>query len=361
MPKKILTVVGARPQFIKAAMFSKIVHGDPSIQEFILHTGQHYDANMSEIFFREMNIPEPWRKLHSGGGTHAQMTAAMLIEIEKAITELNPDAVLVYGDTDSTLAGALAASKLHVPIIHVEAGLRSFNRIMPEEINRVLVDHLSSLLFCPTHLAMKHLCHEGIEKNVFHTGDIMFDSALQFSKIAEGRVNILSQLGIEPNEFILCTIHRAENTDDRNRLEAIIHGLQEVSKKHKIVLPLHPRTLKQVDQFGFKSMLSSMIVTEPLDFLSMVVLEKNAKVIATDSGGIQKEAYFHSTPCVTFRTETEWCETVDSGWNVLANPLTSIPDFIESAKKGSPIEEYGDGHAAEKILDQIHQFFGVSR
>jgi len=357
---KILTIVGARPQFIKAAMVSRaiVAHNTngagPVIVEEIIHTGQHYDVNMSDIFFQQMQIPQPAVNLGAGTGMHGEMTARMLSQIEQEIVTRNPDWVLVYGDTNSTLAGALAAAKLHVPVAHVEAGLRSFNKRMPEEINRILTDHVSSLLFCPTHAAVSNLGNEGITQGVHHVGDVMYDAALIFGEIAGRKSAILRDLSLTPGKYHLATVHRAENTDDSSRLQNIIkafHALEE-----PVVLPLHPRT-KKILQSISPSLLtphSSLRIIDPVSFLDMVQLEKHAKCILTDSGGVQKEAYFHGVPCVTLREETEWVETVNAGWNqVVGADTEKIISAVHLARAGLTITEYGQGKSADDILRHL--------
>lgn len=313
---------------------------------------------MSNIFFADMDIPKPFRKLEGGNGSHGEMTGYMLIEIEKAILEIVPDYLLVYGDTNSTLAGALAASKLHIPVIHVEAGLRSYNKAMPEEINRIITDHISSILCCPTRYAVACLVKEGIQDGVHHVGDVMFDAALLFGEKAEQTSAILSTLQLTSKSFYLCTFHRAENTESFERLEQISKAITIIAGSNcPVVLPLHPRTKKQLQYFGLNNSLEShphIYLTEPIGFLDMVKLEKHAALILTDSGGIQKEAYFHQTPCVTLREETEWIETVEAGWNQLAGyKTTDILDCVHSSFKRQTIEDYGNGNAAEKILGLI--------
>ncbi|MDH6533902.1 UDP-N-acetylglucosamine 2-epimerase (non-hydrolyzing) [Parabacteroides sp. 52] len=358
---KIVTIVGARPQFIKAAMVSRAIleHNRKKpellIEEFLLHTGQHYDENMSSIFFTEMGIPQPTWHLQCGNGSHGEMTGSMLIEIEKILLDTLPDYVLVYGDTNSTLAGALAASKLNIPVIHVEAGLRSFNRQMPEEVNRVLTDHLSTLLCCPTFAAVNHLTEEGIHKGVYHVGDVMYDAALVFGRLADTSSDILNQLAIKSKSFYLCTVHRAENTDNKERLYQIFTALKEIgSPSLPVVLPLHPRTQTYLEKYGWMASLREepgIILTPPLSFLDMVLLEKQALTILTDSGGIQKEAYFHQTPCITLREETEWKETVDAGWNQIAGyQATDILRCLHKETNKKEILEYGNGDAAGEII-----------
>jgi UDP-GlcNAc3NAcA epimerase len=358
---KILTIVGARPQFIKAAMVSRAIvehnhrGANPIIVEEIIHTGQHYDANMSDIFFQQMHIPEPAVNLGAGTGRHGEMTARMLSQIEQEIVTRNPDWGLVYGDTNSTLAGALAAAKLHVPVAHVEAGLRSFNKRMPEEINRILTDHVSSLLLCPTHAAVSNLGNEGITQGVHHVGDVMYDAALIFGEIAGRKSAILRDLSLTPGKYHLATVHRAENTDDSSRLQNIIKAFNALEEP--VVLPLHPRT-KKILQSISSSLLtprSSLRIIDPVSFLDMVQLEKHAKCILTDSGGVQKEAYFHGVPCVTLREETEWVETVNAGWNqVVGADTEKIIAAVRRARAGVTITEYGQGNAAADVLRHIY-------
>lgn len=357
---KIVTVVGARPQFVKAAMVSRAVRehnmgGATPYEELLLHTGQHYDANMSDIFFRSMGIPQPVWQLKCGGGTHGEMTGRMLIEIEKILLDTLPDYVLVYGDTNSTLAGALAAVKLHIPVVHVEAGLRSFNRQMPEEINRVLTDHAATLLCCPTFAAVRHLSDEGIREGVHHVGDVMYDAALTFGALAESSSDILRRLDISSKAFRLCTVHRAENTNSEVRMTEIVGALEELSSPScPTVLPLHPRTRNSLETLGLLHSLErhdGIRVVPPVSFLDMVMLEKHAEAILTDSGGVQKEAYFHHTPCITLRDETEWTETVEAGWNRIAGyRKESILRCLEEHPERKEITEYGTGNASGKIV-----------
>ncbi|MBN1866077.1 UDP-N-acetylglucosamine 2-epimerase (non-hydrolyzing) [Candidatus Sumerlaeota bacterium] len=356
---KILTVVGARPQFIKAAMVSRAVarHNAaalptaPPVVEEIVHTGQHYDHGMSQAFFDEMEIPGPAVNLGVGSGTHGETTAAMLRGLEAEIVARRPDWVLVYGDTNSTLAGALAAAKLHVPVAHVEAGLRSFNKRMPEEINRLVADHVSTLLFCPTRAAVENLASEGIADGVHAVGDVMYDAALAFGDLARQHSDVLDRLGLAPKGYALATCHRAENTDSGERLAAILDGLGRVAESVPVVLPLHPRTRERIERFGFAKRAERLRTVEPVSFLDMIRLEQEARAILTDSGGVQKEAYFHGVPCVTLRDETEWVETVEAGWNTLAGAdADAIAQAARDASPGRPIADYGDGHAADKIL-----------
>jgi UDP-GlcNAc3NAcA epimerase len=361
---KIITIIGARPQFIKAAMISKAVAEHNSkmqnidIEEKIIHTGQHYDENMSDLFFNQLSIPKPAWNLNCGSGSHAEMTAFILTETERILLAERPDYVLVYGDTNSTLAGALAAAKLNIPVIHVEAGLRSFNRRMPEEINRILTDHVAELLFCPTRTAIENLKNEGITNGVHKVGDVMYDAAVQFGRIAEKQSHIINDLDLNPKNFYLCTVHRAENTDSQAKLTSILLALANAATKDcPVILPLHPRTRQVIEKYELTNILSSnpnLRTVPPLGFLDMIVLEKNARAILTDSGGVQKEAYFHRTPCVTLREETEWVETVRCGWNQLVGADT---DKILQCLKNSPIrtetDEYGNGDAAREIVEII--------
>ncbi|MDR0573168.1 MAG: UDP-N-acetylglucosamine 2-epimerase (non-hydrolyzing) [Tannerella sp.] len=362
---KIVTVIGTRPQFIKAAVVSRAIAAYNGIdekrqmKECILHTGQHYDKNMNDVFFKALGLKKPDRQLCCGGITSsAKMLSEMLTGIEKVLKKRHPDYVLVYGDTNSTLAGALAASQLHIPVLHVEAGLRSFNKWMPEEINRMLTDHLSSMLFCPTYKAMENLAKENITNGIFYTGDVMYDAALSFGKMAEEKSGILSELGLQPEKFRLCTVHRAENTDHPERLTQIILALVEIAMPDcPVVLPLHPRTRTYIKNYNLNATIASnesLRVIDPVDYLDMVMLEKNAKTILTDSGGVQKEAYFFRTPCITLREETEWTETVEAGWNQIVGFHTEkIVESLELNPERSEIKEYGDGRAAEKIINAI--------
>ncbi|WP_186279987.1 non-hydrolyzing UDP-N-acetylglucosamine 2-epimerase [Fluviicola chungangensis] len=347
---KIVTILGARPQFIKAAAVSSLF--SRYFDEILVHTGQHYDANMSDVFFEELNIPNPKYHLNIGSGSHGAMTGAMLTEIEKVLEIEKPDFVLVYGDTNSTIAGSLAASKLLIPVIHVEAGLRSFNKAMPEEQNRILTDHISDLLFVPTQTAADHLKNEGITKGVHLVGDVMYDGILHFTKIAQEKSNILEELNLNAGEFLLCTIHRAENTNSLERLTAIVSGLNAC--KELVVLPLHPRTLKYITDYGLK-LADTIRVIEPVGYLDMVRLESTAKKIVTDSGGIQKEAFFLGIPCITMRDETEWVETVHNGWNILVGANEAkIVDAIRSFNPTSERKTYfGEGNASQLMVDPI--------
>lgn len=362
---KIITVVGARPQFIKAAAISRAItvhnakYPSSQIEEAIVHTGQHYDKNMSAVFFDQLNIPKPIYNLNISASTHGAMTGRMLEEIEKTLLYEKPDKVLLYGDTNSTLAGSLAAAKLYIPVAHVEAGLRSFNMCMPEEVNRIVTDRLSDILFCPTDTAVSNLAAEGINKRVYNVGDVMYDISLYYKDKAEKEVS-LSSFNIEEKQYALCTIHRPENTDKPKRLKNIFQALQNLSKDFKIVLPLHPRTRKKLSEFSLLHLLDGINVIAPLSYLEMIRLEMSAKVILTDSGGIQKEAFFNKVPCITLRDETEWVELVDAGVNKLAGAntqeimraWTNIKPFTKDQIKK---KLYGDGCAAEKIVSHLSQ------
>jgi UDP-GlcNAc3NAcA epimerase len=346
---KILTVVGARPQFIKAAAVSRsLIKFRKDIGEVIVHTGQHYDANMSDVFFDELSIPKPMHNLGVGGGTHGQNTGRMLEAIEKVLINENPDCVMVYGDTDSTLAGALAAAKLHIPVAHVEAGLRSYNRVMPEEMNRVLTDHLSSKLFVPGKAAENNLSKEGISgDNVIVVGDVMYDVALYYSEYAKRPLCVES---IGNDRYVLGTIHRAENTDSLARLSSIFEALGTIDCK--VVVPLHPRTASRLRSESSIKVPSNLLVIPPVGYLEMVWLEANCEFVVTDSGGVQKEAFFHKKPCVTIRDETEWVELVDLGVNYIAGTSAfTISAAIEKAKKTvvQSADVYGTGNASELI------------
>lgn len=345
---KIVTILGARPQFIKAAAFSRAIILNSEIEEIIVHTGQHYDQNMSDVFFEEMNIPKPKYMLSTGGKNHGAMTGQQLEKIEEILLIEKPDVVLVYGDTNSTLAGALAAVKLHIPIAHVESGLRSFNRQMPEEINRILTDQISKYLFVPSISAQQNLFREGIDASkIFVVGDIMYDVALYY-KEKMIKPKWFNSLGL--NKFILCTIHRAENTDDIIKLSNIIKGL-ELSGKN-IILPLHPRTVGKIQQYGL-ILPENIHVVEPVGYLEMVWLEAQCSLVVTDSGGVQKEAYFHNKLCVTLREETEWVELVEAGYNTLVgsnSELICAALVKDNTKKISVNDIYGEGDTAEKIV-----------
>jgi len=359
---KILTVLGARPQFIKASVVSAAFARFPEVEEVVVHTGQHFDANMSDVFFTELGMASPRYQLDIHGGTHGEMTGRMLTAIERVLLDERPDAVLVYGDTNSTLAGALAAVKLQIPVAHVEAGLRSFNMAMPEEVNRILTDRISRWLFTPTAAADNHLQAEGVAPTrIVNVGDVMQDVALHFGSKVKGKVPLACS-GLEPGRYVLATIHRAENTNDPIRLENIVGGLQAVARQLPVVWPVHPRT---------RTLLAGMVGTEdsglrliePVGYLDMVRLESNAAVIATDSGGVQKEAFFHRVPCVTLRDETEWTELVDAGWNRIVPPTASevIAEAVLGAQSqaGQPVSPYGEGNAADIITANLVRDLGT--
>lgn len=355
--KKILTVVGARPQFIKAAVVSRELRSRKGAKEILLHTGQHFDANMSDVFFEELDIPRPDHQLDIHGGSHGEMTGRMLIEIEKILLQERPDMVLVYGDTNSTLAGALASAKMSIPLAHVEAGLRSFNRAMPEELNRILTDHAANILFSPTNLATGNLLREGISPACIHqVGDVMFDAAIFYSGKAEQKSDAIDRLGLSPRGYFLATLHRAENTDNPERLRSVIDSLNAASALMPVVLPLHPRTREAIAKLDDIALAPSLRITEPVGYLDMVMLEKHARIIVTDSGGVQKEAYFHHVPCITTREETEWAELVECGWNqIVGVDRKKFSDALKCAMDGKQpewqSELYGSGRSAGKIVD----------
>lgn len=346
MVHRILTVVGARPQFIKAAAVSRVLAASTSLEEVLVHTGQHFDENMSDVFFSELGISPPAINLGVSGGTHGAMTARMLEPLESIMLEQKPAAVLVYGDTNSTLAGALAAVKLHIPAVHVEAGLRSFNRAMPEEVNRVIVDHISSLLLCPTALAVANLKQENIENGVSWVGDVMYDTTLHVGNTARKTSTIVERLGLNDRQFGLCTMHRAENTNEPARFARILDYIADQSRSLPLVFPVHPRVGERVRPWAAR--LPGVTVIDPVGYIDMHRLLAGAAIVLTDSGGLQKEAYFHRVPCITMRDETEWVETVEAGWN----RLWTEADF----RPRREISEYGDGHAAEKIAARIESY-----
>ena len=351
--KTIVTVVGARPQFIKVAPVSRALRKTGRAREILVHTGQHFDTNMSDIFFAELDIAKPDYLLEVSGGGHGAMTGGMLQKLEPLLQELRPDVVLVYGDTNSTLAGALVAAKLHIPVAHVEAGLRSFNRAMPEEINRIVTDHLAATLFSTTDVSTENLMREGVNgDNIHQVGDVMLDAALLFAERAKSQSTVLARLGLQAKGFVLATIHRAENTDSVENLAALVDGLEAVASEMSVVLPLHPRTRNALARAG--KYFDAVKTVEPLGYLDMVALESQAAVIATDSGGVQKEAFFYEVPCVVLREETEWVELIELGWNRLAPPRSggiagAITDAI--GRKGRAAKPYGNGDAAGRIAE----------
>jgi len=357
--KKILTVLGARPQFIKASVVSHAIAQAPELSEVVIHTGQHFDANMSDVFFSELGMEKPGYFLNVHGGNHGAMTGRMLIEVEKVLLQEKPDVVLVYGDTNSTLVGALAAAKLQIPVAHVEAGLRSFNMAMPEEVNRILTDRISRWLFTPTEIAEQHLLREGFTSDqIIPVGDVMFDVALYHGQRVQPSIGLMAQLGLIAQNYVLATIHRAENTDNPQRLSAIVEALQATASTIPVVWPLHPRTRAVLHKAGKLERLASHVkIIDPVSYLDMVQLEKFAALIATDSGGVQKEAFFYQVPCVTMRDETEWVELLDSGWNRLVSPSNAgaIHSVIQRAlgSQGESVQPYGQGNAALKIVQRL--------
>ncbi|HEY4046207.1 MAG TPA: UDP-N-acetylglucosamine 2-epimerase (non-hydrolyzing) [Acidobacteriaceae bacterium] len=355
---KVASIVGARPQFIKAVVVSKAL-ASVGVSDVLVHTGQHYDFEMSALFFEELDLSSPKYHLRIGSGSHGAQTGRMLEAIESVLLRDRPDMVVAYGDTNSTLAGALAAAKLEIPICHVEAGMRSFNR-QPEEINRVLTDHIADLLFAPTATAVRNLNSEGIPaERIIRTGDVMYDAALQFAARADAVSQVLRRLELQPRMYLLATLHRSENTDDPGRLRAIFEGIADVARQLPVVLPLHPRTRREIERTQIsETVLQRIRLVEPLGYLDMTMLEKHALLIATDSGGVQKEAYFHGVPCVTLRGETEWTETLVGGCNQLVFPANAdvVATRIREALGSEPSfrsDLYGDGHSAMHIANVI--------
>ena len=362
---KIATILGARPQFIKASVVSRALQASGALDEVMVHTGQHFDANMSAVFFDELGIAAPKHTLGIHGGGQGEMTGRMLEAIERVLIAERPAAVLVYGDTNSTLAGALAAVKLRIPVAHVEAGLRSFNMAMPEEVNRVLTDRISQWLFTPTAAAAAHLRTEGVaEARIAPVGDVMFDVALQHGARADAAGAALARLGLGAGGYALVTVHRAENTDDGSRLATIVDALDDIARHLPVVWPLHPRTRGVLEAAGRLTSVSQRLhLIDPVGYLDIVQLEKHAAVIATDSGGVQKEAFFHRVPCVTLRDETEWVELVDAGWNRLAPPASAEPvsAAVRAAigTRGAEIAPYGEGDAALRIVQRLRADLGA--
>ena len=355
--KKIITVVGARPQFIKAATLSRqfTLKG---IEELIIHTGQHFDANMSDVFFDEMEIPKPAYQLDIHGLTHGAMTGRMMEGIEGILLKEKPDGLLVYGDTNSTLAGALAASKLHIPVIHVEAGLRSYNMEMPEEINRILTDRISTILFCPTDTAIQNLKREGFENmpiKIIKNGDVMQDAAMYYATKAEQKSTIIQQAGL--NKFVLATIHRQENTDSPQNLKSIIEGLNEINKQVPVVVPIHPRTRNILKQLNI---VPEFKLINPVGYFDMIMLLKSCELVITDSGGVQKEAFFFGKHCITLREQTEWVELIDQGYNLLvgsdSNKLKEAFEFFKTKLSDFTVDLYGKGKAAEQAAIEIANY-----
>ncbi|WP_297442333.1 UDP-N-acetylglucosamine 2-epimerase (non-hydrolyzing) [Sulfurimonas sp.] len=348
---KILTILGARPQFIKAGTVSREIAKHKEIQEVIVHTGQHYDANMSDIFFDEMQIPKPDYFLGIGGKTHGAMTGQMIEKIEEVCLKENPDWVMVYGDTNSTLAGAIVASKLHIKLAHIEAGLRSFNMKMPEEVNRILTDRVSQILFCPTDTAVQNLKNEGFtafDIKIIQSGDVMQDGAMFYKSLAIKPQCKLSE------DYLLCTIHRAENTDDEQRIQSIFKALNRIAKEKQIILPLHPRTKKILDNLAIDT--KNLTIIDPVGYLEMVWLIDHCSLVMTDSGGLQKEAYFFEKQCITLRDETEWIELVENGFNILVGAeyekiLTAFKN--RSAFEAKTLDLYGGGKASQNIIQEL--------
>ena len=354
--KKIITILGARPQFIKAAAVSRVM-AQSSLKEVIVHTGQHFDKNMSDVFFEQMEIPRPDYMLNINSLSHGAMTGRMLEEIEKVIQKEEPDCVMIYGDTNSTIAGALAAKKLHVKVAHIEAGLRSFNMDMPEEVNRILTDRISDFLYCPTQTAINNLKNEGYDNiscRIENVGDVMYDAALFYSQKAEQLAEVYPSLGLVPDNYVLCTVHRQENTDDPERLRSIFESLNEINKQKKVVLPIHPRTRKIIEKNGLKLDFEPI---DPVGYFDIVQLLKHASVVMTDSGGMQKEAYFFNKHCLTMRDETEWVELVENNVNTLVgadrNSILEAFSNKVSAAFPSAGQLYGDGKASEKIIRSL--------
>ena len=354
---KVVSVVGARPQFIKCALVSRRLREVG--REVLLHTGQHYDERMSAVFFEELGIPEPEYNLGVGSGSHGKQTGEMLVGIEEVLSKEQPDVVLVYGDTNSTLAGALAAAKLNIPVVHVEAGLRSFNRAMPEEINRMVADRISEVLCCPSERAVANLSAEGIVEGVHNTGDVMYDALLANVEIAERKSAVLSELALTHRGYYLATVHRPRNTDHRERLGAILSAFEALDAE--VIFPVHPRTRKQIAELGVR--LTNTRMVEPTSYLDTLVLLKHARKLLTDSGGMQKEAYFLKAPCVTMREETEWTETVEEGWNRLvgADPARIVEAASEVSIPETRGNAYGEGRAHRKVVKVVCDFVGDRR
>lgn len=357
---KIITVLGARPQFIKAGAVSRVFANHKEIEEIIVHTGQHYDKNMSDYFFNQLEIPKPKYMLKLGGITHGAMTGMMIKELEEIFTIEQPDFMMVYGDTNSTIAGALAATKMHIKVVHVEAGLRSFNMNMPEEVNRILTDRISNILFCPTDAAIDNLQKEGYDNfdiKVVKNGDVMQDAAIFYSQKSQEYSKIINELKLEKRKFVLTTCHRAENTDDKDRLTNIFAALDEINKETQVLLPLHPRTKSYLTKFGIKT---AITLIDPVNYFDMIELLKNCKMVATDSGGLQKEAFFFEKPCITMRDETEWVELIEGGYNTLAGAdkqkIVTAYNNYDSFTKNYKVNLYGKGKASERILEELLKF-----
>lgn len=375
---KIVTIIGARPQIIKAAALSRAIKNrfSETIKEIIVHTGQHYDENMSQVFFDELGIPAPDYNLNVGSGSHGKQTATMISGIEEILLKEKPNAIVLYGDTNSTLAGAIAASKIHVPVVHIEAGLRSFNKAMPEEVNRIMCDHVSTLLFSPTTTGFNNLVKEGFHKDaqkpynannpkIYHSGDVMYDNSLYFSEVADQKTTVIAKHALQKNTFILATIHRNNNTDEPERLNALFGALYTISETYKtdVILPLHPRTAKLLEVNLNKDLLQKVKssrhfkIIEPVSFLEMIALEKNCSIVMTDSGGVQKEAFYFEKPCVILRPETEWVELVECGTAIITDAdeqkiITAYKALTEKKDMRFP-KLYGDGKAAEFICKEM--------
>ena len=360
MKKRIVTILGARPQIIKASVVSAAIAASAELEEVLVHTGQHFDHKMSDVFFEDLGMRQPEYNLNIHGGGHGSMTGRMLIELEELLLKVRPDAVMVYGDTNSTLAGALAAVKLHIPVAHVEAGLRSFNMAMPEEVNRILTDRVSRWLFAPTEVAAGHLQHEGFAaEQIIQVGDVMFDVARTHGRSIGADGLVLGRVGLGNSRYLLATVHRAENADAPDRLEVIVAALKALSTDMPVGWPLHPRTLQALGSSGqLDAVPSGLHIVEPVGYLEMVQLERFAAAIITDSGGVQKEAFFHQVPCVTLRDETEWTELVQAGWNRLAPPrsVESVVAAVRAAlnTRGQEVSPYGKGDAAVRIADALN-------
>lgn len=359
---KIITIIGARPQFIKASVLSNLIKKEPDIEEIIIHTGQHFDLMMSDVFFNELDIPKPKYNLNISSLSHGAMTGRMMEEIENILLDEKPDLVLVYGDTNSTLAGALSSAKLNIPVGHIEAGLRSFYKKMPEEVNRKLTDHISDYLFCPTEMSMWNLKNEGITKNVKLVGDIMYDSFLHYKNTFKEE-SVFNLLNLKTKEYCLITLHRQENTDDFQKIHSILLTINKLSKKYNcnFVFPMHPRIKIFLEKNSFKFQeFENIIFTTPISYIEMIELEVNTKIILTDSGGIQKEAYFAKTPCITLRDQTEWIELIDTKTNVLTgldeNKIVEAFEYFIINKNNFNQNLYGDGKTGQKILDMIKLF-----
>lgn len=362
---KVASIIGARPQFIKAVSISRAIKDFNKksisvrrrIKEVVIHTGQHYDYNMNDIFFKELALEKPDYNLRIGSYSQGKQVALMLERIEGVFRKEAPDLVLVYGDTNSTLAGALAAAKLNIPVAHIEAGLRSFNKNMPEEINRILTDHISKFLFCPTETAVKNLTNEGIREGVFKVGDVMFDALLHYLNTAERKSNILNNLSLVPKSYNLVTIHRQENTDNLKQLKSILQSLDRLAREGNVIIfPIHPRTKKAINQLKFKGYSNCLKIISPISYLDMIVLEKNAKIILTDSGGVQKEAFFFGIPCLILREETEWLETVQDGNNILVGTDSKrIEQTFRQLSESNLMfsRRFSDGGAAKRAVKTL--------